>query len=226
MDSIRIYQLTTPFSKDEIAQRMLNQSYTSDKSLGFHLEQSNTNKIIGEYYYKQIISQTLTDPMGNEFENNIIKFDKYQFEFYERASILVVINPPSSMAFFINKIGTLLDNEVIISPVKFNLIKFTDFCKSYFDSLLINSIEINGIFFSSKTIGYARITGNEDVTQYLELYSKNKTPVEVKKLRIKVISFSYEFIISLSALGTIWIPNKRKSYITEKLVEIIIDYLE
>lgn len=226
MDSIRIYQLTTPFSKNEIARRMLKHSYTLEKSLGFHLEQSNTNKIIGEYYYKQIFSQTLTDPMGNEYENNFIKFDKYQFEFYERASILVVINPPRSMTFFINKIGTLLDNDVVISPVKFNLIKFTDFCKNYFDSLLINSIELRGIFFSPKTLGYARITGNEDVIQYLELYSKNKTPIEVKKLRMNVKSFSYEFVISLSALGTIWIPNKRKSYIIEKLVEIIIDYLE
>ncbi|MCY1150794.1 MAG: hypothetical protein OWP43_00010 [Sphaerochaetaceae bacterium] len=43
---------------------------------------------------------------------------------------------------------------------------------------------------------------------------------------MKVISYSYEFVISLSALGTIWIPSKRWSYITEKLVEIIIDYLE
>ncbi|MCY1150795.1 MAG: hypothetical protein OWP43_00015 [Sphaerochaetaceae bacterium] len=150
MDSIRIYQLETHFSKNEIAKRMLNQSYTSEKSLGFHLEQSNTNKIIGEFYHKQVWPEILTDPMGNEFENQIVKIDKYQFEFHERASILVVINPPNSMVFFINRIGILLDNDVVISPVKFNLIKFTDFCKSYFDSLLINSIEINGIFFLQK----------------------------------------------------------------------------
>lgn len=226
MDSIRIYQLKSSFSKNEIAERMLNQSYTFDNSLGFHIEKSNEDIIKGEYFFKQVFTEELSDPIGNMYENTIIKIDNYKFEIFFDSSIMFVFNAPNSLSFFINKIGNLLDNKVVINPIRLNLIDFSNSCKTLFDSVLINSLEISGIYFSSSTLGSSRISGNEDVIQYLDLYKKNKFPIEIKKLRMKAEINNLIFNISFSSLGTIWIPNKHKSYLIEILIKATMNYLK
>jgi len=201
---IAIYEFETTLNTNDIVKRLLNFSFTKESLSGFSLSRAGSKGIIFKHIKKNISTDIVVTPFGEEFENTVVDYTINNVKLL--GNELYIFNPSRSLLPFRNELLKALDFKCTISNKSINLDSVLHLINSKFENVNVTSIEAvaHDIFVDTRV--KMTIESNKDLLKKYKILSVS-TNQKITKLGFEITFKDSIYFVELSCKGIVKIKG-------------------
>lgn len=188
MRRIRWFNADWPVSLRALAAKMRANPFKEDSIEGFIVDRVRENLVEGRFIEKVSITETLSDPFGEERIIDRVFYRQLEFNLSTQFPNIELWDAPRSTQAYISKLIEFSNFSVTISPISVDLIKWaTLFESATKGKITIDSVQIAGLEIDRGVTARVVVTGDKDVRAALQRIAKNRN-YELEKLHMDLLS--------------------------------------
>jgi hypothetical protein len=205
-----------PLSLDLVTTLLLSEQYTDDKGEGFLLSSSGKQFLSGRYIEKIIGKSIITDPFGNQSEQETVTYYTCKFSWQNGSKLLCIIEPPRSLRKFLAKLHSLLGLGVVIADITIDPLKWLQQIENQLGITTITHISSFGIHTPVGGLAKISVSGKKDIrADFEELISTRRHKIENVKFELKY-SNDIQALVELTKTGSCKLKSYNHNEILEK----------
>lgn len=226
-ERVKLNRLKTSLPWAELAKYFSQNTYSDDKGYGYSAFEINDDNFGAIYTEKNVIENTATDPLGNEFSQIVTEYISIKFELITLSSklyLLCVYNPPKSIKAFTDKVSADLNYKIGLSSIDIDLSKLYQVLREKHEVTLLklSKIKISSLVINDNAKSSIEVISRKNAMDDLhELTLERKFKID--KMKINCLIDNDKSEIEISKTGTISGRSDQVLFYTEIIMTQLLD---
>lgn len=196
--------------------------FTEESGYGFIIEEKSSTRIVGTFFERKEIIDTVQDPSGNSTEHRRITYESVGFILQKGFPHLTLINPARNYTKLIKLIDRSLESSVVFNKVTFQDLRVIAKCfRERLAGARIVAISTDGLLYKGRTLIDVAFKALVDVEADSESFIKGQR-LHWSRIRLQIPKLHGESEISVWASGKVssdFLPNSPQARIVCKIIE-------
>ncbi|CAM3329721.1 hypothetical protein COSO111634_11925 [Corallococcus soli] len=152
-----------PRNLRQLADRLNQEKYSTNTTLGFQLHEVRSSHIIGSFIEKIEFTEEIRIPTGEVLSLARVDFQNVDFSIWPDSPSIEIRNAPRSSKTFFSSLSRCFNHSTSITPISANISSWLGALESIVGSISITQLEIGDIPLSGSISASLLIEGSEDV---------------------------------------------------------------